>query len=206
MILKDRVIDIYQNYSVCENNCKYEKINLNQSISTCKCLIKINSDNIIIEKPNLETIILDSLTDSNLGVIKCYNLVFYMKNKIKNIGFCIFTFLIIIHIPLYIFCFIVNISSIKKYISFELNKNHYSNNVINPVKKNIKKSKTFKSKNELINNNTYKKDKIIDYRHKNKKDYNINTSMAFFKEKSLKIFDNNKKNQISNLFKINLIF
>ena len=53
MILKDRVEYIYENYSICENNCDYEKINLNESIVTCKCSVKTNS-NTGIEKPKLE--------------------------------------------------------------------------------------------------------------------------------------------------------
>ena len=154
MILKDRVSDIFQNYSICENNCKYNKINLTDNIVSCNCSVKIiaNAD---FEKPKLATIIRDSFTDSNIGVMKCYNLVFNFKNKINNIGFCIFTILVISHIPLFIYYFIFNIIPIRIYIFSEMTKFHYSYNVINPVKrdKNYNKKKNIK----IINNSKDKK-------------------------------------------------
>ena len=140
MILKDRVSDIYQNYSVCENNCDYEKINLNESIVTCKCSVKTNS-NTEIEKPKLDQIIRDSFTDSNIGVIKCYNLVFSMNNIIIYIWFCIFTFLIFIHIPLFIYYFIFNITKNRTFIFAEMNKYNYTYNDINKNKKRKKLKK-----------------------------------------------------------------
>ena len=215
MILKDRVEDIYENYSICENNCDYEKINLNESIVTCKCSVKTNA-NTEIEKPKLDQIIRDSFTDSNLGVIKCYNLVFSMNNKIKNIGFCIFTFLIFIHIPLFIYYFIFNISSIRTFIFAEMNKYHYSYNVINPIKKSNKLNNKWskKTKNNIQNDKILKTEikkkiaKIIDYRqNKKKKEYSTNSLLLIRNKKSYKnliVNTNNYKNsQIylnSNLF------
>ena len=215
MILKDRVEYIYENYSICENNCDYEKINLNESIVTCKCSVKTNS-NTEIEKPKLDQIIRDSFTDSNLGVIKCYNLVFSMNNKIKNIGFCIFTFLIFIHMPLFIYYFIFNISSIRTFIFAEMNKYHYSYNVINPIKKSNKLNNKWskKTKNNIQNDKILKTEinkkiaKKIDYRqNKKKKEYSTNSLLLTRNKKSYKnliVNTNNYKNSPiylnSNLF------
>ena len=44
MILKDRISDIYQNYSICENNCNYEYVNLTDNTVKCSCSIKSNVD------------------------------------------------------------------------------------------------------------------------------------------------------------------
>ena len=100
IIIKDRVSDIYENYSVCENNCNYNGINLTQNIVSCKCSVKTYVDS-TIEPPSLNQIILDSFKDSNLAVIKCYKLVFNFKNKFQNIGFWLFTFLVFIHFPFF---------------------------------------------------------------------------------------------------------
>ena len=40
IILKDRINDIYENYSVCENNCEFDRINITSNIVTCKCNVK----------------------------------------------------------------------------------------------------------------------------------------------------------------------
>ena len=78
--------------------------------------------------------ILDTFSDSNLGVVKCYNLVF-KGNKFENIGFWIFTILILGHIPIYIIYFIKNVNPIKEYISGEIKKFNYLDGISNPVKK-----------------------------------------------------------------------
>jgi hypothetical protein len=115
MILKDRVSDIYENYSLCENNCEYDKINITYNTVSCKCSVKAKAD-AIVEPPNLDRVIRDSFEDSNVGVLKCYKLVFNFKNKHKNLGFWIFTFLVFLHIPLVIYYFVYNIEPIKIFI------------------------------------------------------------------------------------------
>ena len=135
MILKDRVKDIYQNFSLCENNCKYDKMNLTDNTVNCKCSIKIEA-NSTFEKPKLAQIIRDSFTDSNLGVMKCLNLVFSLENKVNNIGFWIFSILVFAHLPLFIYFFIFNISSIKSYIFSKMKQfNYFSYFISNPNKK-----------------------------------------------------------------------
>ena len=74
MILKDRVSDIYHNYTVCENNCKYNNINLTESTVSCICDIKKEVDS-VVESPEIDKMIRDTFVDSNLAVIKCYNLI-----------------------------------------------------------------------------------------------------------------------------------
>ena len=139
MILTDRISDIYENYSVCENNCKYDKVNLTQNTVSCKCTVKTYVD-AVVEPPRLYVIIRDSFKDSNVAVIKCFNLVFNYKNKAHNIGFWIFTFLILLHIPFFIQYFASNINPIKTYIFNEMTEFNYIYKIFNPTKKRINRN------------------------------------------------------------------
>ena len=182
IILKDRITDIYENYSLCENNCNYEGINTTLDTIKCECSVKVYTDT-KVEEPKLNEIILDTFTKSNIGVIKCYKLVFNIKNKVNNIGFWIYTILILLHIPTFIYYIIYNITSIKKFISNELKKFNYVEHNSNPIKKNNKKSKEKKNKNEknkkLKNNdiNIYNLEK----KNKKKLEENNSTSIDFNK-------------------------
>ena len=133
LILKDRILYIYQNFSKCDENCEYEKIDLDSLIITCKCSIKTEVES-EIKQLRFDTILLDLITNSSFGVVKCYNLVF-KSSKIENFGFYIFTLLICLHIPLYIHYYLKNINQINRYIISEMKKYYYINNINNPNKK-----------------------------------------------------------------------
>ena len=166
IILKDRISDIYENFSVCENNCKYNNINLTEKTASCNCSIKTYVDS-VVQPPRLDEIVRDSFTDSNLSVIKCYKLVFAFKNKIQNIGFWTFTVLVFLHFPLFIYYSIFNINSIKKFIFIEMGKFHYSKQVINPTKK-INFIKRIQNRRRENNNKNIEQkssnDKITEYK------------------------------------------
>ena len=210
IILKDRLSDIYENYSVCEESCEYSNINLTRNTFTCKCNVKKNIDP-TVKPPKLKEVVFDSLTDSNLGVIKCYKLVFDFKNKFKNIGFCIFSGLIIIQIILLIYYCSGGITSIKKYLYSEMNKFGYWINLKNPLKKQLKKGKYQKSNDnskskfnfsakEILskgitikkklnkNKNRYKQRKSVDNNY-----IDINSVMSLKKEKITKKEKKEKK-------------
>ena len=150
MILEDRISKIYQNFSFCDDNCKYENINLNLSVITCKCSIK-NTVETTIPPLRFDNIILDLLTNSSFGVVKCYKLVFNFKIKLNNIGFWIFTVLILLHILFIIHYCIYGINPIYKYIFNEMIKFNYYRDVDNPIKKKKKKLKTFRNNIYQIN-------------------------------------------------------
>ena len=203
IILNDRVTDIYQNISVCENNCNYNKINLTDYTVSCICSIKkeVSTE---YPPPRLDQIIRDTFEDSNVAVIKCYNLVFSLKNKLKNAGFWIFTILVFLHFPFFIYYFIYNISSIKKYIFVEMNKFNYWCQIINPPKKeNMKR----KYQRKVINNKSKKNNRITTNSYLiNLKDYKTSsTTLNLKKKKYIKInkeissINNNKNDIIGNL-------
>ena len=175
MILRDRIERIYQNYSVCDENCIYNKINLDSNTITCKCRVKTELES-SIRPLRFDSIILDLITNSSFGVIKCYNLVFNFKNKLKNVGFWLFSIIILIHVPLIVHFIVYNIKPINIYILNEMRKYNYFKCVINPIrkkkrKKHFPKTSTkvnffcseMKSSNDDNNINSRKinKDKII---------------------------------------------
>ena len=167
LILNDRVSDIFENYSVCENNCNYNKINLTDYTVSCICSVK-KEVSLEFPPPQLAQVIGDTFKNTNLAVIKCYNLVFSLKNKFKNIGFWIFTILVFLHFPFFIYYYIYNISSIRKYIYAEMEIYHYCYQKINPPKRN---NKNYKTKNYHKKNNMFK-----NIFHKQLKDYKSNTT------------------------------
>ena len=151
MTLKDRRSNIYQNYSLCDNNCEYDRINISSMIISCNCEIKKDIDT---KKPPLkfEKIYVDLFSESTFGVSKCFNLVFDFKNKSKNIGFIIFTILVSLHIPILIYYIIVGIEPISKYIINEMEKNNYTPKLNYPNKKSKKNfNKILNLKTEILN-------------------------------------------------------
>ena len=161
IILNDRVLDIYQNYSLCENECTYEQIEIESMLVTCSCEVKTEI-NIEVSEPVFGEIIKDSFRDSNFGVIKCYNLVFSFKNKGKNIGFLLFLFLVIFNIILFIKYLICGIKDIILFVYKEMEKNNYISVIHHSPIKKINKN-FIKNKNEIkiLNNNQKNKNKNI---------------------------------------------
>ena len=105
IILKDRIVDIYQNYSLCDNGCEYDEIDIEKMLITCSCQVKIEIDTKVSE-PDFRSAFEDTFKESNFGVIKCYNLVFSLKNKKHNFGFMLFLVFVLFHIICFIYYFI----------------------------------------------------------------------------------------------------
>ena len=102
MILIDRVKDIYQNFSLCEEGCEYEIFNLERMSVNCSCKIKQNIDP-IVKKGSFKSYFASPFFNSNFGVIKCYKLFFSFNGKVKNVGFWVFLIMNIINFILYFF-------------------------------------------------------------------------------------------------------
>ena len=143
MTLKDRIKEIFQNFSLCEENCFYDEINLVNMTITCDCRVKTNIslDNIT------ENLINYNAKSNNFQIIKCYNLVFSLKDKLFNIGFWIFLILVTAHIPLLIIYFYQGIKPIREYIFHEMIKYGY----INKKDENKNKKDKKNNKRERIN-------------------------------------------------------
>ena len=146
IILKDRIENIYQNFSKCDTGCKYKNSDLEKKLITCVCQIKteINTE---IQSLNFAFAVKKTFKDSNFYVIKCYDLVFNLENLKSNIGFLFFSVLTITQIPLLIYYFINGIKSIKEYVTEEMKINNYNEERINnpPLKKFSNRLQKFKS-------------------------------------------------------------
>ena len=91
IVLEDRIKDIYQNYSLCEEGCSYNGIDLVNKTISCDCKVKTNMS--LNGSSSITLIYFDDIKiESNFGLIKCYQLVFSFKGKLTNIGFWIFLF------------------------------------------------------------------------------------------------------------------
>jgi len=152
VILKDRVKDMFQNYSVCEEGCEYKSFNITEVSVKCDCKVKkkITGEK---SKPKFETYILASFLNSNFGVIKCYNLVFSLRGKLKNYGFWLFLSLIILQILCLVFYCKNGINPISNYLSKEMENNGYNvkDSIDNPSKKKNKLKKIAYHPRRLLN-------------------------------------------------------
>ena len=172
MTLKNRIKKIFQNFSLCEEGCSYDEIDLGNMTVICDCKVKtnINVDNISVNfLPYKEK-------NSNFKIIKCYNLVFSSKDKSTNIGFWIFLVLVLTHIPFLILYFLKGIGPVREYIVGQMKKYGY-----------IKKSKTTDKDLNKSNNNSIKKEKIKGENNKNNKKQKIGKKTASPPPKNKKI-------------------
>ena len=221
LILEDRIKDIYQNYSLCEEGCTYEDIDISNMLISCECNVKNNMTNIVTE---IKEEAAEKISSLNFEIVKCYNLVFSFNGKIKNIGFWVLSIFFVIYIiSLIIYCF-NGINPVKQYIFNEMNKYGYINNSSFPK---VKTNKSTKKQNNIFttrnrrrtnvnyppikNKNKIKKRSLIsgnmfrnNNNNKNSSIHNINTSINNILNKKNK--SNNKKivNLGLNLISINL--
>ena len=161
LILGDRRQDIFQNYSLCDKGCTYKNIDIENMLIICECNIKekVNITLVPLEYEEFEDV---SLMDSNIGVIICYQKVFSLEGKLENLGFLIFSFLLLSNIVLLIFYFYRGIKPIMEYLFKEmikygyLKKNHkFFFEVKNKLKTN--KIKKINQKNEKIKKKSKRK-------------------------------------------------
>ena len=136
MILEDRIKDIYQNFTLCEEGCNYDSIDIDNMLISCKCNVKENITTIVKE---IKEEAAEKISSLNFEIIKCYKLAFSFKGKMKNYGFWILSVFF-----LFYFIFLISFScngirSIKDYIFNEMTKFGYLDKNKNGMKKLRKK-------------------------------------------------------------------
>ena len=211
LVLEDRIKDIYLNYTLCEEGCTYIEFNVENKLISCDCKVKTN---ISTDELSLNLLQYDDIDiDSNFGIIKCYNLVFSLKGKLKNIGFWIFLLLTIGFSFLLIIYLIKGFNSVKNYIINEMVKNGYIKNIKNNKKKNkknkqndsnpplkttkmhkIKKGNTSSNNKIKITNNNYLNKNQINSKKKSKRKKNKNMNLKNSISKDLLTSNSNFKN------------
>ena len=107
-------------------------------ICSCKVKTEISTE---LTEPTFGKIIEKTFKDSNFGVVRCYNLVINLKNKLNNYGFLIYLLLIIAHLICFIYYFIKGIKPISIFVFREMEKYHYIAKIHNPKKKKSIKNK-----------------------------------------------------------------
>ena len=206
IILKDRISEIFQNYSICDTGCDYESVDTENLTVSCSCSVSSDDSDSDDdeESTNLKSIILNIFDDSTFGVIKCYKLVFDFSNKLKNIAFWVFSIIILAHIPLYILSFINGIKPIANFIIDEMKKNHYFINVNEPPKKkkilNIDKNKLTKNQfitNDENNDEEESVDKGINILTQNSKKQQRSSIIPIQHNNIIEQIDINKKTQLN---------
>ena len=90
---------INKNMSLCEENCELTDYDNNKKRAKCSCNAKksLSLDNIELNGKNLFENLLDFKGITNIEIIKCYKIVFNLKNIKKNYGFYISIFVIIFY-------------------------------------------------------------------------------------------------------------
>ena len=88
--IEDRRIEYYPNFTLCENNCTYIRVNYTTNYSICLCDAKTD---VIVERNDTTDEyhfkFSDALPKTNLLVVKCANTIFNTKLFYRNIGFWI---------------------------------------------------------------------------------------------------------------------
>ena len=167
--LYDRKIEYNENnMSLCEKNCEYEEYNLTTKRVRCECDIKtkINEySEIVFDFDKLKDKFLDIEEHSNIGVIKCYKILFKKEGLIYNIGSYILLLIIFLQIIFAIIFCLKGYKSLFDIITeiFKLKRQYENNkkrkfkiseeNKLNKVKVNkIKNKESYNNLNKKINN------------------------------------------------------
>lgn len=139
--LEDRKKDYYQNISFCEEGCEYDGINLTEKTVNCSCTPKaiISGEPSKFSFNSLGEKFKSVLSESNIKVFKCFDLVFDSENLFKNIGSWVIMGEIFAEISLVIIYAITGIKPLAKLLDslFEI---AASNSVLSPSTTIIKKT------------------------------------------------------------------
>ena len=164
--LKTRINEfVDKNMSLCEENCDLIDYNYNKEKAKCSCDIKLNipeNFDIKFDKKDFLKSFTNIKNIMNLEVIKCYKIVYKIKSLIKNYGFYIIGFIIILYfITLFIFV------GKSYYLLDKEIYNIFQDKKENEIPSKHKKNKKGVNKIKNKNNNIIKK-------NKNLKKYNSN--------------------------------
>jgi hypothetical protein len=192
IVLSDRIIDFYQNYSLCDDGCTYNKVDIKLMIINCNCSVKTNISTV---EPMAKLEQLGNIEKSlAFEIIKCYNLFFSWKNKMKNYGFWMYLVFAIIHIPLLFIFFYKGFNQVKNYIFKEMENNGYisKKDETLQINKDVKIGKKKKKKKKNNKGKKIKKNgKLIS---STKAEQNLDSPPK--KEKNIQIKKNKSKSKI----------
>ena len=146
--LKDRRNNfVDDNMFICEENCDLIDYNQEDEKVKCSCDVKLSLaplDNIKFNKKEFLKNFIDIKNIANLSILKCFKQVMTIKNLLKNYGFFIISFMLLLYL-ITLFLFIIKSYNILKSDMFNIL------SILNPslkikVKKRTISSITYKEK------------------------------------------------------------
>ena len=186
--LYDRRNDfIKNNMSLCEDNCEFIDYDTNNKKAKCSCEAKtlFSLENIEFNGKKLFKNFLDIKKITNIEIIKCYKIVFRIKNLKKNYGIFIFIFIFFFYFLCLIIFYCKSWKSLLNEILLIIKNNNEINKISSSKNVNIIRKRNIqiiKKRNEKIKSNG-----------------NINFQKIKNKSSILKLNKNkNKKNIIKN--------
>ena len=214
---------INKNKLVCQENCVFTEYNYKTHKAKCSCEVKESSFSSIKMVINI-TEIYESFKNikkiMNIGILKCYKVLFTKDGIIKNLAFYLIIIIILLHFIFIIIFYNKDlniINSIIEDIAFAINNwelvyvedkeydknlkkdnnNNNNNNLLCVNKKKKKKSKSI----VMLNNKSINDNKII----RNKRNKNRNNTINVIKNNTLKREkrEKNCENNSSSKFAIN---
>ena len=210
ILLSDRIIDYYENVSLCENGCNYKQYDYISKIVECECSIKkeIEINETEVNKKSFLSSFIDPDNFSNIKVLKCFKLVFSKIGQTNNKGSYIFLFIIFILIVLYIIFKCNQINNLMTIFKKIIKIGYYNNNnkKDSPIKKKEKKRNSvliFNQINKSKSNNlpktnqtkkNYSSNSLLYMNNIKKNNYNLSSfNKNIIVKKSLKNTKNNNK-------------
>ena len=189
--LKDRRNDfVNNNMSLCEENCDLIDYIIEDEKAKCSCDVKLSLapiDNIKFDKKEFFKNFIDIKNIANLSILKCFKQVMKGKNILKNYGFFIMTFILLLYFATLILFLIKSYNKLKSdiFLIFSALK---SSEII---KFKVDQSPQAPIKKELLNINNNKKKIMFN------NDNNENTKNKMNIKNKEKMTDNNILNQMT---------
>ena len=160
--LKDRRNEfVDNNMSLCEENCELIDYDYTKEKAKCSCDVKLSipsNYDIKFNKKDFLKSFIDIKNIDNLNIMKCYKIVFKIKDLIKNYGFFIISFIIVLYFITLIIFWAYSYNKLKNDINImisllKINETTIIKNDIKKITKKKKKKKV-KRKKKIKNNNT----------------------------------------------------
>ena len=209
MILGDRQKEIYGksgNKALCQNGCELEYFNQTTSKAKCNCVIQKSNANLDITdlesgKNILEESFINTLSNSNFQILRCYKLAIDLSAIFENIGRIIMTVLLFLILVLFVlhcifgykqlFKILTDIIKRKSNRSDDKNQKkhcHFSNSKVDQIKQSKPEKKEKPSINNKKRKNNFKKNT-----NKTNKRVAFNTNTLINAEENVQHTEHNKK-------------
>ena len=194
--LKDRKNEfVDNNMTLCEENCDLTGYNHEKAKAKCSCDIKVSMPenyDIKFDKKDYLKSFIDVKNFANLNILKCYKIVFQIKSLIKNYGFFILSFILLLYfITLFIFIF-KSYKRLKKDVIKIINYKNLENEKKEEIKKEVKEERIIKKSDKKEKEKERRKSHVKNSRNETKDESGM-IDLKDKKNKSINKKENNEK-------------